>query len=146
MPGGCLVVSQPVWTKLRTHPEIVEAIYGTGAARGVTTREAVAALLELDKILVGVGWANTARPGQAPSFERVWGKHAALHQINPLAQLRGAIVPTFMLTAEFGTRQAGIITDPDMGADGGVRVRAKEKVKEVVISDLAGYFFQNAVA
>lgn len=146
MPGGYLVISQPVWTALRTNPEVVEGVLGTAATRGVVSREAVASLLELQGILVGVGWANTAKPGQTPVFSRVWGKHASLMQINPLSQLRGAVVPTFMLTAEFGTRQAGTISDPDMGADGGVRVRAKEKVKEVIVSDLAGYFFQNAVA
>jgi hypothetical protein len=53
---------------------------------------------------------------------------------------------TFGLTAEYGSRLAGRIEDPDIGLNGGFRIRTGERVKELIIAKAAGYFIQNAVA
>jgi hypothetical protein len=139
------VLGQQTWTGLRTNPVIVEAVVGTGASKGTASRQAVAELFELDEIIVGRSWANTANAGQTASYARLWGKHAAFLHRNPLARTQG-IMPTFMITARYGTPFSGTIEDPDMGAKGGVRVRTGECVKELVISNLCGSFLQNAVA
>ena len=53
---------------------------------------------------------------------------------------------TYGITGQWGERIAGTRVDPEIGLKGGVRVRVGEEVKEVVLANDLGYFFQNAVA
>ena len=138
------LLGQAVWTKLRQHPKVVQAIYGTAATSGVVTKEQVAALLEIQNLIVGQGWLNTAKKGQALSLARVWGKHASLLYINPLAISTKDL--TFGITAQWGQRIAGSTPDSKIGMRGGTMVRVGESVKELVVANDVGYFFENAVA
>lgn len=144
VPANVLVLGQAVWTKLRTHPQIAKAIHGNSGDTDIVTRAQVAALFELQEIVVGTGWVNTAKPGQTASYARLWGKHASLIHRNPQAHTQAGI--TFGLTAQWGDRVAGSWEDRDIGLRGGTRVRVGEAVKELVIASDAGYFFENAVA
>lgn len=139
-----LVLGQAVWTVLRQHPKIVQAVHGTDQGAGSVTREQLAALLEIKRVVVGSGFVNTARKGQAPVFARVWGKHASLLYVSE--DMADADQPTFGFTAQFGTRIAGEMAEPKMGLRGSTRVRVGESVKEVIAASDAGYFFENAVA
>lgn len=139
-----LAIGQQAWTQLRMHPKLVQAIGKSAQTAGYASREAVADLLELEEIIVGQGFVNTAKRGQAPVYARAWGKHAALLHVDAMAaQLQQ---PTFGWTANWGGRIAGMIPEPKNGLRGGQRVRAGESVKEVIASQDAGYFFQNCVA
>lgn len=139
-----LVIGRAAWTKLCQHPKIVKAVLGNAGDSGVARREDVAAMLELDEILVGEGWVNTAKRGQAASLVRVWGKHAALLYRDKMADTNGGI--TFGFTAQWGTRIAGANPDANIGLRGGQRVRVGESVKELICASDLGYFIQNAVA
>jgi hypothetical protein len=147
-----MVVSNYGWRILRQHPKIVESVKGTGAgsdARGVVMRSAVAELFELDALYVGTsrGKATPRNVDAAASTPaRIWGKHLALLGVDPMARLLNMNRPTFLVTAQFGNRVAGTIQDPDMGLKGGVRVRAGEMVKEVILTKECSYFFENAFA
>lgn len=143
MRANLLVLGQAVWTKVRQHPKVIAAIYGS-ANGGVPSREQVASLLELEAIYVGRSWVNSAVKGQTASLARVWGKHAALIYRDSLASAsRGT---TWGFTAQFGGRIAGSFEDRDIGMRGGTRVRVGESVKEVVTANDLGYLFTNAVA
>lgn len=139
-----LVIGQLAWTQLRQHPKIVQAIGKSAQTGGYASLQQVADLLELQEIIVGRAFYNTAKKGQAPSYARAWGKHAALLHVDSLAAQLGQ--PTFGYTAQWGTRIAGNIPDPKAGLRGGQRVRSGESVKEIIVSQDSGYFFQNAVA
>lgn len=139
-----LVLGQAVWTQLRQHPKIVQAVYGSATTAGVITREQLASVLEVGEVVVGAGVLNTARKGQAPTYSRVWGKHAALLYVSP--DMADADQPTFGFTAQFGDRIAGTIPEPKAGLRGGERVRVGESVKEVIAANDVAYFFENAVA
>jgi hypothetical protein len=137
---------------LRQHPRLVEALKGTGAgpnAQGLINLSDIASLWELDAIYVGRARAKTsvlnigATPG-TPTPARIWGGHFALITVDPMAQLTITQSPTTLLTAQYGTRVAGTIQEPDMGMRGGVRVRSGECVKEVSPSNEGAYFFENA--
>lgn len=144
MRPNVMVLGQAVWTKLRQHPKIVQAIAGQAIAGGITTREAVAQLFELEEILIGSSYLNTARPGQTASLSRVWGKHALLLYRNRNASTQRGL--TFGMTAQFGGRVSGQKEDGDIGLRGGVRVRVGEGVKELITAASAAYFVQDAVA
>lgn len=139
-----LVLGQITWTNLRRHPKIVQAIGRSAQSAGFASLQQVAELLEVQEIVVGRAFYNTAKKGQAPSYARAWGKHAALLHVDTLAAQLGQ--PTFGWTAQWGTRIAGNIPDPKAGLRGGQRVRSGESVKEIIVSQDSGYFFQNAVA
>lgn len=144
MRPNLLVIGQQVATQLVQHPRVVQAVYKTSQNAGVVGLDAVAALLGLQRIVVGQGWINTARKGQTASYSRAWGKHAALLHIDTLADpTRGS---TFGFTAQWGDRIAGSEFDRDIGLRGGQRVRVGESTKEVLTESTLGYFFQNAVA
>ena len=82
---------------------------------------------------------------RATALSRAWGKHMALLYLNPLASVeQGGI--TFGFTAQYGDRMAGRIEDPDIGLQGGFRIRTGERVRELISAQDVGYFIQNAVA
>lgn len=139
-----LTISQDVWTVLRQHPKIVQAIYKTYQGAGTVTKQMLADILELRQVLVGAGWVNTARRGQAASFSRVWGKNAALTYSSPgAAQM---FQPVWGWTAGWGGKFAGTIVQPSKGLKGSVTVRVGEQVKELVAAKDAGYYFAGVVA
>lgn len=139
-----ITLGAQVWTKLRQHPRLIQAANASAQTGGAITRKDLADLLEVKSVLVGAGFVNTAKKGQAPSYSRVWGKHCALLFVSE--DMANADQPCFGFTAQFGSRVAGNIPDPRKGLRGGEVVRVGESVKEVISANDAGYFFQNAIA
>ena len=144
MRPNVAVLGQTTWTKVRQHPRVVQAVYGTAQTGGAVTREQMAALLEVREVVVGAGFVNTARRGQAPNIQRVWGRHAAFLYVSEDAA--AADQPTFGFTAQWGSRIAGNIPAPRNGLRGGEIVRVGESVLEVISAASSGYYFENAVA
>lgn len=142
--ANTLTMGRAVWSKLSSHPEIVNAIRGNLTNKGIVTREELANLLEIKRILVGDPYVNLAKKGQAASLARVWGKHIAAHYIDPTANTDNGV--TWGFTAQFGGKISGRIEDPDIGLEGGNQIRVGEKVKELVVAKDVGYLIQNAVA
>ena len=145
-----LVFGQKVWTKLRQHPKIVEAIKLSGAgdqASGVVMKEAVAALFEVDRVLVGQAWYQSAKRGQANAFARLWGNHACAIFVKPGMTARDRM-PKFCWTADaMGGLQVGTYEAPERGVNrGSTVVKVSECVKELVAYKSAGYLWRNAVA
>ena len=132
------------WSKTSRNPNLVKAVYGQGTEQGQVTRQQFADLFELQEVLVGDGWINTAAKGQAPVMSRIWGKHVAFLHRNMSADTQFGI--TFGFTARFGDRVGGYVEDPDMGMRGGRRARSGESVKEVITANDLGFLFINAVA
>ncbi len=144
MRPNLMVVGQQVATQLMQHPRVVQTINNTAQSNGLVSLDNVARALGLQQIVVGQGWVNTARRGQAATMARAWGKHAALLHIDSLSDpTRGS---TFGFTAQWGDRIAGSDFDRDIGLRGGQRIRLGESVKEVITENSLGYYFQNAVA
>lgn len=137
-----MIIGQGAWTKLRRHPEIVEAALGTGAKKGMATRQQLAEILEIDEVIVGEARANQSKPGQTAALYRLWGNHIALTYKHPTPTAPQAL--TFAKTFQWGPPIAGQWPDKNVGIVGGTRVRVGERVKELIIASQAGYFIQNA--
>lgn len=149
--ANVLVISETVWAKLQDHPDIVDRVKAgqTPGGPAMVTRQAVAAILEIDEILVMGAVENTAGDGQATgTFAFIGGKAALLMHRTPRP---GLMIPTagytFAWTGLFGA-----------GAEGN---RIKRYRWEIIASDLIecemafdlkitatdmGYFFASAVA
>lgn len=153
MRPNVLVMGRRVYSRLRVHPRITAALApsangnsGTSNSGGrPATTMALAELLEVDRIIVGESWVNSAKPGQTASIQRVWGNHVAALHINPAASIRGNAI-TFGFTAEWGSRVAGSMPEPKTGLRGAQRVRAGESVRELVVASDVGFLWRDAVA
>jgi hypothetical protein len=153
MRPNIAVIGRLAWSKLKVHPKITAAIAPSAVGNTSTTNaqgspatlQAVADLLELDEIIVGESWINTAKSGQTASLARVWGKHMAFLHQNPIGGIRGNAI-TFGYTAEYGNREAGSMPEPKVGLRGAQRVRVGETVNEIIAASDVGYYFQNVVA
>jgi hypothetical protein len=139
-----IVMGQAAWTVVRRHPRVVNAILGGNLNSGAVTTEQFARLMEVDEVIVGQGWVNTARKGQPANMQRIWGKDVALLYVNPIAGPDNSV--TFGYTAQYGTRIAGTILDPNIGIEGGEAKRVGERVREIIAAQSVGYLFKNAVA
>ena len=142
-----MVVSQQVWTVLRRHEKIVQAAKAIGGTTaGLAAREAVAELFELEEILVGRAFQNTAKPGQTVTLARLWGKNCLLLFRDRLATTPMSNRITFGFTAEFGNRVSGQLPEPKRGLRGGITIRVGESLKEVIAANDVAFFIENAIA
>src|SRR5581483_358509 len=84
-----LVLGRQVWDKLSEHPDIVDRIkYTSGNDRpAIVTRQAAAALFELDRIEVMESIKNSALEGATESSAFIGGKKALLVYAAPQASL-----------------------------------------------------------
>lgn len=146
MRPNIAVFGQAVWSKVRQHAKVLEAIKSTGGAisAGTVTRQQFADLFELEQVLVGESLVNTAKKGQTASLSRAWGKHAAFIYRDTVAAQAGQV--TFGYTAQYGQRIAGVIQDQKTGLRGSQIVRVGESVRELVTADNLGFLFVDAVA
>jgi len=137
-------MSRGVFTKLSTHPDIVKAVNGNSGDSGIARRRAIAELFELDDILVGEAWYNSAAKGQTAAYGRLWGNAFLLFRDEKQAlQRKGA---TFGGTAQWGGRIAGSWEDKNIGMRGGKRVRSGESTKEVLIAADLAYLITTPIA
>ena len=150
-----LALTRPAFTALRKHPQIVQAVRGAAAygsfkgggnafqTGGSISAQQLADLLELDKILIGASWVNTAKKGQPVAMSRTWGPHAAFVNVNAVGAQLGK--PTFGFCAMWGGRQVFTNFDKDIGPEGGTEIRVVEYRKEVIVSKEAGALFRNVI-
>ena len=137
-----LTFGQSAWTPFRRHPKVVSAVYRNAGTSGMVTREDVARLFEVQRVLVGESRVNINKPGLAPSIQRTWGAVVVGQFIDrSVTPETGGV--TFGLTAALGTRVAGTV-QVDMGLDGGELVRSGERVRELIVARRAGFLIQNA--
>jgi len=137
-----LTFGQSAWRAIRKHPKIVKAVYKNSGDQGRVTREQLAELLEVNRILVGSARVNINKPGLAPRLERCWGGSVSGQYINRTADTSGGV--TFGFTAQHGGRVGGTLS-ANIGFKGGVLVRSAESVREMIVANRAGFLIKNAV-
>lgn len=75
--ANVMAIGLPVWTALKNHPEIIDRYkYTSGGAK--VSVQAIADLFDLERIVVGRAYTNTAARGQAAVNAPVIGKRALL--------------------------------------------------------------------
>lgn len=142
-----LVFGADAWAKFRRVPKILDAVKATtryqGSPGGLATGTEVAALFEVDQVLVGRSRYNTANEGQAPSLTRLWGKHCAALYVEKNPGIRSV---TFGATFVEMLRQTMRDFDPKRGIKGAHYIKVAWNSDEHIIANDLGYFIQNAVA
>lgn len=146
MKPNILVLGQKVWTKLRQHPVVVEGIYGSGAKNGIVRLQDFADFLELEQVLVGQSFYNSANKGQTGSYSRLWGNYAALlfREKDPVAT---ELTISQFFTAQFGDPVGTNypVNPGSFGLRGGQAIVAGESVKEVCTASDFGYLWSSVL-
>lgn len=98
------VLQAKVWDAIKLHPDIVGRVdRGQTQGAAIVTKQNVAALFELDEILVTQGVQNTAMEGATDAHSFICGKHALFFYRPPRA---GKRTPSAMYTFNWlGTRR-----------------------------------------
>lgn len=81
-----LVIGQEVWNVLADHPDFIERV--KYSERAIIGPDLLAAVLEIDKVLVVTAVENSAAEGQTAAYAAIAGKHAWLGYVAPNAGLR----------------------------------------------------------
>lgn len=107
-----LVLGRQVWSALRNHPDLIDRVKYAGGIGNNTpaqvTKEALAQLMELDRILVMDAVENTAKEGQTASYSFIGGKKALLAYVAPSAGIKVATAGyTFSWTGYLGATGIG---------------------------------------
>jgi hypothetical protein len=81
-----LVLSYPVYTKLRQHPDIIDRMKYTSQVTGRSITESIlAAMFDVDRVMVSRAVENAGAEGATDDIDFVMGKHALLLYTAPSA-------------------------------------------------------------
>lgn len=138
-----LVLSRPVWTKLRSHPDFLSL--RSSNERGQVSRSELAESLEVDDILVGNTFYNAANEGQTASRTRIWSatKAAVVRVPNNTS---GPYVHSFCVT--FRTKPGIEVRkwrDEDRGKGGSLIIRVEFSDDEKIVQNDAGYLLEGVL-
>jgi hypothetical protein len=141
-----LVIGSAVWNILADHPDFIDRV--KYSERAIIGPELLAAVLELDRVIIASGVENTAAEGQTATFAFLAGKAALLAYVAPNPGLR---VPsagyTFSWTGYAGASAMGTaVSRIDMPWIKSERFELEAAFDfKVIAADLA-VFFATAVA
>lgn len=145
-----LVMGRLVWDQLKQHPTVIDLIkYGqTPGMAAKATKEAVAALLEVDEILVMEGIYNSAKEGATPVYQFIGAKVALLVNVPARPGLRVASAGyTFSWKGLIGTVANGIrikkFRMENLSAD---RIEGDMAYDQKVVAPELGVFFNSLIA
>lgn len=134
-----IVMGQPVWDKIKHHPELLDRVKWSN--RGVLTEEVFASLIGVQNVIVAPAVYNTADEGQTDSLDYIWGKHMWLMYVTPNPGLK-TISAGYHLTLKNG-RYIDRWSSEDRKTE---YVRANDYYERKIIAAPAIYLIKNAVA
>ena len=146
-----LVLGYEVWQKLKRHPLIVDRVTGgaTTANPGNVTRQAVAAILEVENLYVAKAAKQTQAENETAVAALVHGKHALLCYTNPTPSL---VAPScgytfFWRDVDYGgsTVTVARIPMPHLGV-GTERLEIQKSWDNKATGSDLGFFWSDAVA
>lgn len=141
-----LVFGPEVWNKLRQHPDILDRI--KYSQRGVVTNDLLAALFDVERVVVPMATRNTAVEGATASMDFVFGKSALLVYSAPSPSL---MTPsggyTFSWNGYLGASREGMrIKRFRMEQNSADRIEGEIAFDMKVVASDVGVFFTSAVA
>lgn len=145
-----LVLDRLTWGKLKDHPQIVNRLNQgqTPVGPALATLQSVAAILELDRILVSKAVRNTAIEGAANAISFIAGDNALLAYVPPSP---GLMTPaagyTFSWNGYLGAAAAGQrVSRFRMEHLRSNRIELEMAYAQKLVAAELGYFFSNTLA
>lgn len=142
-----LTIGRRVYDALRQHPDILDRIKFT--QKGIITMDLLAALFDVERILVANAIQNTANKGQSADMSFIMGNHALLTYTPPTAKLKTAAAGyTFVWKGLMGSNALGgrvnRFSMPELGI-GTERIEVEMAYDMKVVAADMGAFISNAV-
>lgn len=140
-----LCLGAEVWSVLQDHADFLDRI--KHSERGVVTTDLLAAVLEIDRVVIAWGVENTANEGATASYDFIFGKNALLvHAPASPGLMKPSAGYTFSWTGYLGAGAQGnrmkrFRMDP-INSD---RVEGEMAYDQKLVSAALGAFFENAV-
>lgn len=154
MRPNTLVMGRQVWTQLSEHPDLIDRIkYSSSGDRpAIVTRQAVAALFEIDRILIADGIQATSV--ENPAFETsmttafIAGKKAFLTYVNPTPSImQPSSGYTFSWTGYLGASRQGMrVKKFRMEPLASDRVEGEMAYAQKIVGSDMGTFFNNIIS
>lgn len=136
------------WLAYRRLPEVLDAVKAASRFQtnsgGLATQSEVAALFDVDRVVVGRGRYITTKEGQAETYARIWGKHAGALYVPPgqVGVRTICFAKTFSETRKLTFRSF----DEKRGMKGAVYLKTGWNSDEKITASDTGYLIENAVA
>lgn len=147
--ANTLVLGYQVYRKLKNHPDIVDRIkYTTGVTGRTVTPELLAAMFDVERVLVARAVKATNVEGETAAYSFTHGKHALLCHT---ASSPGLLTPSAGYMFSWRGVSDGLgadigITRMDMPTLRAERIEAQIAFDCKVVGSDLGYFFNGAVA
>ena len=141
-----LVLSPYVYQILKNHPQVLDRIKYT--QRGIVTEDILAALFDIDRVVIPFAIQNYSKEGQAASFDFIYGKHALLLYAsgNP-SLVQPSAGYTFTWTGYLGAGLAGNrIKRFRIEQNASDRIEGECAFDMKIVAPALGVFFSTAVA
>lgn len=126
-----IVIGIDAWNNFIDNANVLARLFGSGQARGEKARlikaSEVAMLFEVDEVIVGSAYRNTAQEGQAQTLSGVWGDDVIVYYSAPVSEFQSMEEPSFMYS--FRWKQ---VADLEMQAE--VTYNSKIKAEEVEVA------------
>ena len=144
-----LVLGYQVYRKLKHHPDIIDRIkYTTGVTGRTVTPELLAAMFDVERVLVSKAIKATNEEGQTGAYAFTHGKHALAMHVAPNP---GLMTPSAGYVFTWRGISEGLGTDigitrfriPEKRTD---RVEGQVAFDNKVVASDLGYFFGSVVA
>ena len=74
-----IVMGLDAWRSLKRNDAVRNLIFGSTSAQSNVTKTQVAAALEVDQVLVGAAYRNTANESQAEVLSKIWGDNVTVY-------------------------------------------------------------------
>ena len=143
-----MILGYDVYRKLIHHPGLIDRI--KYVQKGLVTPELLAAVFDVDRVLVGKSIKNTGSEGLADSFTDVWGKNVVLAYVTSSPDTTGTD-PSLGYSFQWNSAMLGgmpwaaeIWDDPDGGNFENRRVQYYQDEK--ITAPELGYLIAAAVA
>lgn len=143
-----VLLSRPVYDKLVDHPDIIARLdRGQTSGPAQANRDSLAALFEVEEVVVMEAVVNTAAQGAASTSTFIAGNHAALLYV---PKTPGLLVPsagyTFSWTGRQGNSEMGFrIKRFRLEEKEVTRVEAQQAYDQKLIGVELGYFFSSII-
>lgn len=144
-----LTLNRRGWNRLKNHPDILDRVKGaaTPGSPAIVNRQTVAAVMELEEILVAAATRNTRQEGLTGSYSYIAGNHALLSYTPPAPAL-------YTPSAGYTYRWTGFSGSVDGQAVSTIRMPTRKADRheiecafdQRVVSSVCGVFFQNFVS
>lgn len=139
-----VIMSWAVWDTLRFHPKILDSLGYKFNRTGQLTLDELAAVMEVDTILVGQAIYNSAKEAHADTVADVWGKNIIFMYAPDSGSKK-------MQTFGFRLQLAGqsprrVIRNPTIEPPGSELIQVDDKYDQLIIDNTCGYLIAAAIA